>query len=404
MEAAVAVLRELGRATSAANEQYDFGFLSSFAEEQFDRVIAEVQGTRSKGNEEFVRMLAHLFQDWPHEPWNRQQSFVRGVAMGLLTQRFRGNMAVDDVPRALAAIVSYQCQQDIIDDLIDHGSYSFPEAWALCRRCLGASTDPEFDPDTFADEVFVMVSPDLRPLSELLVWNSARLNELLRAAPNPGNVLPRLAQVNEEVSFAQAATTFLRSPFRDPGMLKKMASTMWAPHTDATWYDRLAGHASWAAGVYFVNACFARNHPSAEQLDAERKAWFCYDVVITYLDHLATVEEDFQDRITNVALLAMYGTRVRSVLSAPKLPELTEWDYGGLLARAAEFSCRAATWGMAAKPGDFYPLVSTSVGIALLSVRKRDGGAMMERYLLRLSDRLRDLIMRRRTWEPATAM
>src|SRR5207253_883471 len=105
---------------------------------------------------------------------------VWDTLVGLL-DRF-GRAAEDYAARfdvAIAASSLYEMTQDLLDDLLDGGGWTFPEAVRLYDRCLRPLTDPSVAMEGLEADVADLMGPEQDGLERILAEATQELRGLL---------------------------------------------------------------------------------------------------------------------------------------------------------------------------------------------------------------------------------
>lgn len=288
---------------------------------------------------------------------------IAGASM--VTARFGRGMTAANRRCAYLAKALYECQQDILDDVLDSGTYAFAEARRLYAFVAAGLLDPAWDRLDHEARLMALLQPEHAYLAPALSAIDSELHRLLEGAPSADAAWPWLAGAAARLATGQAATVLLRKPTLDLAAARGVGSRMWAPASDAPWFERLASHATWSVDYTLIDFCFSDEFPSPDALAAHLAVWYDLDVEIAYVDHAAGFEKDLQDGIFNLAWAAIREGR-GSPAHAPADP-VRRADLEGVIAQAAEFGRRAVEADrFASGPEDgFYPFLAAMIPIVL---------------------------------------
>ncbi|HYM38642.1 MAG TPA: hypothetical protein VEY12_00660 [Thermoplasmata archaeon] len=283
---------------------------------------------------------------------------ARIAGASFVTTRFGGGMTPANHRRAWVAKALYEFLQDLLDDVLDSGSYSFDEARQLYAVCGESLTEAEFDPARFREELARLLRGSHKALAPLLATLSAELNPRLRASPSGGAIFAAMARMSERLGIAQSATIYLRRPTLDLAAAQRIASELPSADPEAPWFERLGAYASWVLAHALIDLCFLDEPMTPEDVAALEEVWYHMNVELSFIDHVAGLEKDLRDGIYNFAWAAIRETRpdldVNSTLPIPRE------DQARIVALTAEFANRAIKQDAAhfGKTDGFYPFLA----------------------------------------------
>lgn len=288
---------------------------------------------------------------------------IAGAAM--VTARSGRGMTAASRRGAYLAKALFECQQDILDDVLDSGTYAFAEARRLYTFTATGLLDPGWDRIDGEARLMALLRPEHAYLAPALSAIESELHRLLEAAPSTDAAFPCLAGAAARLATGQAATVFLRRPTLDLAAARGIGSRLWAPAPGAPWFERLASHATWSVDYTLIDLCFRDEFPSPDALAAHLGVWYDLDVEIAYVDHAAGFEKDLQDGIFNLAWAAIQEGHGSSDLM-PAHP-VCRADLEGVIVQAARFGRKAIEADRMVSGSDdgFYPFLAAMVPIVL---------------------------------------
>ncbi len=288
----------------------------------------------------------------------------RIAGASLVTARFGRMMTPSNRSRAYVAKALFECEQDLIDDVLDSGTYTFLEARRLYDVCGENLTDNSFDPADHERRLATILSPDHRPLAPLLSRIGFELKLRLRTAPCRDAVMHELISASERLGIAQSATVLLREPSVDFATARRTAENLWSPDPEAPWFDRLAAHASWVLCHTLIDLCFLEEPMTDRDLAAHRAVWYDLNVHMSLFDHVAGLEKDLADGIYNFAWAAIHAAR-GTMSTGPAA--VTRVERVQVVLRAAAAAARAIRRDEAHTGGgdDFYLFLAMLVPVVL---------------------------------------
>lgn len=351
--------------------------------ESIDRAVAHVLESLGK-----FELTVPRERSAPHDP---TKTLARIAGAAFLAGRFHAATSSRNSLRAFTLKVAYVSLQDSLDHLLDHGTYDYDGAVRLYHDALGPMTAGEVDLDGLVAVLRGDLNPDQAAAAAPIVRLIQTLREGILNAPNGPTIRPYLRWVNERFALAQTASVFLRRSELDVTAIRRIASTFWAPHGDLVWHERFAAHLSWVTDCSLFDLCFSDEPPSPAELRDHMSAWYYFDGVISYLDHLADLRADYEDGIVNDALLSMGESRPGwrwDHLGADD--RMTERDVHRLLRRVAEFERRALRFARGSgRNGDgFHAALALMIPVVMLSRCEPDRRWILPAFLQELAPAL----------------
>jgi len=232
-------------------------------------------------------------------PNTYRKTLARMAGVSVIHAHFRSRMTEEGVDRSIAASSLYEMTQDLLDDLLDGGGWTFPEAVRLYDRCLRPLTDPTLSMEGLEAHLADLMGPGQDGLERVLADATRELRELL------GSVDPRvrrlLAKGHEALTRAQAATIYFRRETLDLAAMRDIATDLPYPDPSLPWLDRLAIYASWPSNIALFDAGFSSSPVSNRELTAHARAWLAFDEAVSFLEHFAGAEADVREGVVNVA-------------------------------------------------------------------------------------------------------
>src|SRR5436189_249520 len=187
-------------------------------------------------------------------PNTYRKTLARIAGVSVIHAHFRSRMTEEDIGRAIAASSLYEMTQDLLDDLLDGGGWTFPEAVRLYDRCLRPLTDPTGAMEGLEADVAARMGPEQDGLERILAEATQELRGLLGSGDE--RVRRLLAEGHEALTRAQAATIYFRRETLDIDAMRDIATGLPSPDPSLPWLDRLAIYASWPSNIALFDAGF----------------------------------------------------------------------------------------------------------------------------------------------------
>ncbi len=317
----------------------------------------------------------------------------RILGLAILTAGYEHRIDPSRRMDAFAAQVLYEVQQNVLDDLVDDGGYSFDQVRALYRLCSERAEGPIPDHATLRTALAELLREDHRVAAPILASISIELAERLRASPRSSYLAHQMALENDAVVQAQAATVYLREHAFNLKALKAHVESLWSPEPDAGWSDRLAGHSAWVSYDSLIGLCFVDSPPTPSELDAHRTAWYGLDTAMSFFDHVAGIEKDRKDGVLNFAAAIIADARgvedpERLSWTRPELESILE-----RAAAAAELGISCAQRGLDHERG-FYPMLAAMSAVVLCAPGSGNESWCLPTFLSLLESRTKSRIPR----------
>lgn len=395
----VKALTKVGEYAGGLCSYHDFGFPGSVVVGHIEQVVEDLREMQCDRTTDPMALWSCSMSVPTAESvgsWDPRKSLGYAAGAAMLTQRFRRAMTPQNRRKALVAKILYECQQDMLDDLIDAGGYSFPDTIDLFHHCLMHLADAWLDEEEFARGLAELLKPEHRALVGRLTAITSGLRSLLSEAPNGRQALPEFERANENLVIAQAASMIQKDPSVDVRKLRRITSDLSALDADIVWQERFSAHLSWIFQLTLIDLAFAEEPLSDRELDAHRRAWYYYHIVLTHLSNLVAIRKDLDAGIVNVALLSMREGEVLDLAdSSDYAPRLSMQEYEDQLRRIAEFSRRGLDAAMAASgdPDLFYPFITIMIPAVMVSNSNPDAEEMLHAYLRWIAPSVRQATM-----------
>src|SRR5438445_12383896 len=226
-------------------------------------------------------------------PNTYRKTLARMAGVSVIHAHFRSRVVEDGVDRSFAASSIYERTQDLLDDLLDGGGWTFPEAVRLYDRCLRPLTDPTLSMEGLEAHLADLMGPGQDGLERVLADATRELRELL------GSVDPRvrrlLAKGHEALTRAQAATIYFRRETLDLAAMRDIATDLPYPDPSLPWLGRLALYPSWPSNFAPFYAGFCSWPVSNREFAARARAWLAFDEDVAFLLTFAGAEAVVRD-------------------------------------------------------------------------------------------------------------
>lgn len=379
-------------------DYHDFGFPARDFLGHVSEVSADLVSLRQQSRSAEARL-------WPREPaarrrlaadvrpWNPAKSLGYLAGAGFLVQPFRARLTHADMRAAYLAKTCYQCIQDILDDFVDHGDYTYPAALELYEDALSSMGDRGFDLEDIRGRLLELAPADAGAAAERLVEAIGGLRTLLANAPNP-DMVEEFHRLNDWIVIGQSLSALQKSAHRDLETLRQTASTLWSPEPDLSWQERYGGHISWPLQESLLDMAFAGESLSRRSLDAHRDAWYYFHAVLANLNHLLAVRSDLQDGIVNVALLSLRERELFEGREPETVADLTLADHEAFFDRTAELTRRGLDRAADAyeDPRHFNASIAILVGVVAMASKIGRDDEMIHAYMRWLAPVVREAV------------
>ncbi len=326
--------------------------------------------------------------------WNWSQTLRYAAGATMISQKYSKYMSKENLRKAILAKVLYKCQTGILDDLVDKGRYSYMGAKDIYHHVLASMTDLDFDVNAFKKKLVPKMNQSQIHLFELIATISSTFNKLYVESPNGVDLFYQMEVLDERVILGQALTMFQKKDSFNISKVKRIAKRFYAPSEDFKWHERLAAYVSGGTRYNLIDMSFTEKSFNLDELRYFLEGWYCYDIIVVYLNNIVNVYQDLKDGIANLSLIAMREDDICSVRRLEDYsPMLTIDDYKGHIARIAQFANRAIL--SATKdfedPQNYYPFITIMMPVVMMAewIGKRDD--LICSYLEELSPTLREV-------------
>jgi hypothetical protein len=355
---------------------HDFGFPEMQVEGYFDaldRLLPDLGCALA--NDRAVRSALEATEgsSWNAEDCTKdlRESACHAVGAMLLTERVRYAMDRSDVQRALLAKILYEHLTEILDDVIDAGSYGRRQCEQIFRTALVPIGDPGFRTEPTQRRLLELLSREQRGYASPVAKLGTALSDLLLGAPRWADLGPAIRIQNEYVAIGQSLSTTCRGYRIDLQEVRRRAARFDSPEVELTWVERLAKYQSQVSNLALLDLCFVRREFELGNLGAALQSWYYYDVVISLLDHLFDLRADTEEEVANLALLWMSPDACRDAITpSDAYRALRMSDYERLVSRVAELSARALTMASSerSESAEFYRFLTVMIPVVMFAV------------------------------------
>lgn len=345
-EAVSSLVDRAGRAAEGFARRFDFGVPPSALRRCNEPILNDARRIQQAGWESLPAgpVLRECFAGLQEiAPKTYRKTVARIAGVFAIHAYLRARMTDEGVAGAIAAGSLYEIVQDLLDDLLDGGGWTFGEANRLYNRCLGPLTDTAVSIERLEDDLGELMGPGQDGLEHVLSAAIKELRGLLTSASATARKLVR--EGHDALARAQAATVYLQREAFDLAALRDIAEGLPSPDASLSWFDRLGIYASWPSNIALFDAGFTSTRVPESELTAHARAWFFYDEAISLLEHFAGAKADARAGIFNLA--GIYAHLPRSVLDGGAFPELSRRQLESLFAKATECLVRAIREGIA---------------------------------------------------------
>lgn len=364
------LIGRFGQAAEHAAERFDLGISRRAVRDRVDEILSDAGWIEHAGwsglpgGRALQECLARLRE---LAPATYRKSVVRLTGVFVVHAYFRSRMTEDGLARSIVTGSFYEVMQDLLDDLLDGGGWTFPEALRLYDRCLRPITDQTVPRAGLEEDLADLMGPGQDGLERVLATATRELQRLV--ASSDARIRRLVAEGHEVLSRAQASTVYLRREALDIGAVAAIAANLPSPDPTLPWLDRLAIYASWPVNAALLDAGFTSSEVPQRELDAHSRAWLFFDEAISFLEHFAGTDADLREGVFNIAC-------IHANLPAPILDENS---FGGFTLRqrqsifekATECLVRAVCEGMAGGgPPDGYGLLAVMIPTIVFAMCK----------------------------------
>jgi len=300
----VGLLDRFGRAAEDYASRFAIGIAPNEVRRRIEPILGDVRRIQRAGWDALpggnaLRACLERLRELAPNTYRKTMARIAGVSV--IHAHFRSRMTEEDIGRAIAASSLYEMMQDLLDDLLDGGGWTFPEATRLYDRCLRPLTDSGVSTDGLEAQLADLMGPGQDGLEHVLAEATRELRGLLGAGDERARRL--LAKGHEALTRAQAATIYFRRETLDIAAMRNVAADLPSPDPSLPWLDRLAIYASWPSNIALFDAGFTSSPVSQRELTAHASAWLAFDEAVSFLEHFAGAEADVREGVVNVACL-----------------------------------------------------------------------------------------------------
>lgn len=334
-ESVQALLGQFGRAAEEWANRFDFGISQAAIRGPMEAILSDARRTQQAGADTFpggrvIRECLAALRVLAPNTYRKTMARIAGVFV--IHAYFRSRMTDDDAARAIAASSLYELLQDLLDDLLDSGGWTFLEAMRLYEGCLRPLTDPVRSIDHLEEDLGELMAPGQEGLEHILAMATQELQHLSTAIGPKARQL--IGEGHEALARAQASTVFLRREALDIASLAEIAATLPTPDPSLPWLDRLAICASWPSNIALFDAGLIADRVSGPELAAHARAWLFFNEAVSFLEHFAGAEGDARAGVLNVA--GLHAKVPSTILDARPFPGFAPNEMLSLFEKATD--------------------------------------------------------------------
>ena len=293
-----------GQAAEQFAARFDFGISPEAIRGCMEPILSDARRTQLagwtalRGGPALQECLARL-RDLA--PTTYQKTVARIAGVFVIHSYFRSRMTQEAIGQAISTGSFYEVMQDLLDDLLDGGGFTVPEAVRLYNRCLRPMIDPEVSANGLEDELANFMGPGQDGLEHVLAGATRALRGLL--ASSDERIRGLIHEGHEALARAQATTVLFRREGLDIPAATNLAAGLPSPDPDLTWLDRVAIYASWPSTIALFDAGFTTAAVPQRELAAHARAWLSFNEAVTFLEHFAGIEGDVREGVVNMACI-----------------------------------------------------------------------------------------------------
>ena len=281
------LLDRFGRAAEDYAARFDVGISPNEVRKRIGPILGDLRRVQHAGWDALpggntLRECLERLRELAPNTYRKTVARIAGVSV--IHAHFRSRMTEADIRRSIVASSLYEMTQDLLDDLLDGGGWTFAEAVRLYDRCLRPLTDPTVAMEGLEADLADLMGPEQDGLERILAEATQELRGLLDSGDE--RVRRLLAKGHEALTRAQAATIYFRRETLDIDAMRDIAI-----------------YASWPSNIALFDAGFASSPVSNRELTAHARAWLAFDEAISFLEHFAGAEADVREGVVNVACL-----------------------------------------------------------------------------------------------------
>src|SRR2546430_4615149 len=284
----VGLLDRFGRAAEDYAGRFDIGIAPNEVRRQIEPILGDARRIQRAGWDSLpggntLRECLARLRELATNTYRKTMARIAGVSV--IHAHFRSRMTEEDIGRAIAASSLYEMMQDLLDDLLDGGGWTFPEAARLSGRCLRPLADSGVSTDGLEAQLADLMGPGQDGLEHVLAEATRELRGLLGAGDD--RVRRLLVKGHEALTRAQAATIYFQRETLDIAAIRDIATSLPSPDPSLPWLARPAIHASWPSHIAPLDAILASPPLTQHERTAPARALLPRDDAGTFLIHLA---------------------------------------------------------------------------------------------------------------------
>ena len=369
-ETLVGLVDRFSRAAEEHAAQFDVGISPSELRGRIEPILGDLRRIQHAGWDALqggntLRECLERLRELAPNTYRKTVARIAGVSV--IHAHFRSRMTAEDIGRAIAASSLYEMTQDLLDDLLDGGGWTFPEAVRLYDRCLRPLTDPTVAMEGLEADLADLMGPEQDGLERILAEATQELRGLLGAGDE--RVRRLLVTGHEALTRAQAATIYFRRETLDIAAMRDIAAGLPSRDPSLPWLDRLAIYASWPSNIALIDAGFASSPVSRKELTAHARAWLAFDEAVSFLEHFAGTEADVREGVVNFACLN--ANLSATILEENSFGGFTSPQRQSIFEKATGCLVRAVREGVAGGgPAEDYVLLAVMVPTIIFAMCK----------------------------------
>jgi len=366
----VGLLDRFGRAAEDYASRFAIGIAPNEVRRRIEPILGDVRRIQRAGWDALpggnaLRACLERLRELAPNTYRKTMARIAGVSV--IHAHFRSRMTEEDIGRAIAASSLYEMMQDLLDDLLDGGGWTFPEATRLYDRCLRPLTDSGVSTEGLEAQLADLMGPGQDGLEHVLAEATRELRGLLGAGDE--RVRRLLVKGHEALTRAQAATIYFQRETLDIAAIRDIATGLPSPDPSLPWLDRLAIYASWPSNIALIDASFASPPVSQKELTAHARAWLAFDEAVSFLEHFAGTEADVREGVVNFACL--YANLSATMLEENSFGGFTSPQRQSIFEKATGCLVRAVREGVAGGgPAEDYVLLAVMVPTIIFAMCK----------------------------------
>src|SRR5438876_8808527 len=215
-ETLVGLLDRFSRAAEEHAARFDVGISPNEVRKRIGPILGDLRRIEHAGWEALpggnaLRECLERLRELAPNTYRKTLARIAGVSV--IHAHFRSRMTEEDIGRAIAASSLYEMTQDLLDDLLDGGGWTFPEAVRLYDRCLRPLTDSTVAMEGLEADLADLMGPEQDGLERILAEATQELRGLLDSGDE--RVRRLLAKGHEALTRAQCPGRDHLLPTRD---------------------------------------------------------------------------------------------------------------------------------------------------------------------------------------------